>query len=94
MADATQKKCYDSAEVKDSYVKDGIGFGIFLKTTSEWTTQRTGLMIHPDGGAFGTAGCIGLTGIASDLSLFQKMVSPFTSGGKTSPLSVSIIGNP
>ena len=37
---------------------------------------------------------IGLTGTASDLSLFQQMVSPFTSGGNTSPLSVSIIGNP
>ena len=41
-----------------------------------------------------TLGCIGLTGTASDLSLLQKMVSPFTSGGNTSPLSVSITGNP
>ena len=76
------------------YVKDGIGFKIWLKTTRGWNTQRSGLQIHPDQYPPGTLGCIGLTGTASDLSLFQQMVSPFTSGGNTSPLSVSIIGNP
>jgi len=88
--------CYDYTPnvCQKGYVKDGIGFKIWLKTTEGWNTQRNGLQIHPDQYPPGTLGCIGLTGTASDLSLFQKMVSPFTSGGNTSPLSVSIIGNP
>ena len=87
--------CYDYIPnvSQEGYVKDGIGFKIRLRTDG-WDTQRTDLQIHPDQYPPGTLGCIGLTGTASDLSLFQKMVSPFTSGGKTSPLSVSIIGNP
>lgn len=88
--------CYDYTPnvCQKGYVKDGIGFKIWLKTTEEWSTQRNGLQIHPDQYPPGTLGCIGLTGTASELSLFQKMVSPFTSGGNTSPLSVSIKGNP
>ena len=88
--------CYDYIPnvSKEGYVKDGIGFKIWLMTTEGWNTQRDGLQIHPDGGKPGTRGCIGLTGTASELSLFQKMVSPFTSGGNISPLSVSITGNP
>jgi hypothetical protein len=87
--------CYDYIPniSQKGYVKDGIGFKIRLRTDG-WDTQRTDLQIHPDQYPPGTLGCIGLTGTASDLSLFQKMVSPFTSGGKTSPLSVLIIGNP
>ena len=75
------------------YVKDGIGFKIQLRTDG-WNTQRYGLQIHPDQYPPGTLGCIGLTGSASELSLFQKMASPFMSGGNTSPLSVLITGNP
>ena len=88
--------CYDyTPNVRqEGYVKDGIGFKIRLITTEGWNTQRDGLQIHPDQYPPGTKGCIGLTGTASELSLFQKMVSPFTSGGNTSPLSVSIKGNP
>lgn len=88
--------CYDYTPnvCQKGYVKDGIGFKIWLKTTEGWNTQRDGLQIHPDQYPPGTKGCIGLTGTASELSLFQKMVSPFTSGGNTSPLSVSINGNP
>ena len=84
---------YNPSTVDAAYVRHGIGFGISL-TPDGWTTFRNGLMIHPDGNLPGTAGCIGLTGTASDLTLFQKMVSPFMSGKNTSPLSVSIIGNP
>ena len=88
--------CYDYIPnvSKEGYVKDGVGFLIQLSTDASWTTQRDGLQIHPDQYPPGTKGCIGLTGTASELSLFQKMVSPFTSGGNTSPLSVSIKGNP
>ena len=85
---------YDPNDRRQGFVRDNIGFGIRLKPAGGWTTQRNGLMIHPDGNKPGTAGCIGLTGTASELSLFQKMVSPFVSSGNIAPLTVFIPDNP
>jgi hypothetical protein len=37
-----------------------LGFGFFLPLIPKFTTDRTELGIHPDGGVPGTLGCIGL----------------------------------
>ena len=42
-----------------------------------YTTMRTDLRIHPDGGKQGTLGCIGLSGESKELLQFVRMVTPF-----------------
>ena len=62
-----------------------------------YTTMRTDLRTHPDGGKQGTLGCIGLSGESKELLQFVRMVTPFipTDSKNTSVLlNVVIADNP
>jgi hypothetical protein len=54
-------KCYKLKAIKgktESYT--GTDFPWVAKLTPQFKTDRTGLLIHPDGGVEGTRGCIGI----------------------------------
>ena len=77
---------------KEAMVRDGVGFSINLKPTFQ--TGRFDLRIHPDGNQPGTEGCIGLTGNASTLRDFVKIMRPLYEKNNTINLSVKIKDNP
>ena len=84
-----------SSEAKGGYYNNGYGFSINLNPS--FTTKRTELRIHPDGGFPGTKGCIGLTGGANELQQFVRTMAPFvpTDSKSTSVLlTVIVTGNP
>jgi hypothetical protein len=56
-----------------SMTRNGIGFSLDLMPL--FSTSRSELRIHPDGGYPGTMGCIGLLGNKTNLSEFQNMIS-------------------
>jgi RHS repeat-associated protein len=59
----------------NSYSRDGFDFWMRLNPLFE--TYRKGIGIHPDGGVFGTSGCIGLTGDSDALQRFYNTVSRY-----------------
>ncbi len=53
-------KCSNFRKRTDgAMVREGVGFSVDLEPL--FSTERTLLRIHPDGGKSGTAGCIGIT---------------------------------
>jgi|GEM_PF-2291778 len=68
------------------FVRNGVGFSVNITPDPRWGRSR--LRIHPDGWPDGTAGCIGLTGDASSLLLFSKMISSYLLINKTMRLVV------
>ncbi len=84
-----------SSEANGGYYNNGYGFSINLNPS--FTTMRKYLRIHPDGGAQGTKGCIGLTGGASELKQFVRTVTPFVPADPQNTsilLTVVVTGNP
>jgi RHS repeat-associated protein len=75
-----------------SYANFGVGFSFDINPL--FSTGRFDLRVHPDGGPFGTLGCIGLTGNANELrKAKQKLNSLITKYGHIN-LNVSILENP
>ena len=74
------------------FINDGVGFSIDLLPL--FSTNRTDLRIHPDGGFPGTKGCIGLSGEKSELQEFIDIVTPFYLSGAKIKLNVNIFDNP
>ena len=56
----------------DGYRRDGVGFSFRLNPNFTPEPMRTDLLIHPDGGPPGTAGCLGLQGRATALRQFES----------------------
>ena len=84
-----------SSEANGGYYNNGYGFSINLNP--RFTTERTLLRIHPDGGRSGTLGCIGLTGGANELQQFVRTMTPFVPADPKNtsvPLTVVVTGNP
>jgi len=84
-----------ASEANGGYYNNGYGFSINLNPS--FTTMRKDLRIHPDGGAQGTLGCIGLTGGASELKQFVRTVTPFVPADPQNTsilLTVVVTGNP
>ena len=84
-----------SSEGKGGYYNNGYGFSINLNPS--FTTMRTDLRIHPDGGKQGTLGCIGLSGGASELQQFVRTMTPFVPADSKNTsvlLTVVVTGNP
>jgi RHS repeat-associated protein len=64
-----------STSQKNSYTRDNACFKIDLSPVG-FTTARYGIQIHPDGGANGTAGCIGIRTNPSDFyNAYKSCVS-------------------
>jgi hypothetical protein len=66
------KKCYFLKKVKgktEPYAKEGNPWVAPL--IPQFDTERTGLLIHPDGNKEGTRGCIGIS--ENDLSCKKKI---------------------
>ena len=64
-----------STSQKNSYTRDNACFKIDLSPVG-FTTARYGIQIHPDGGADGTAGCIGIRTNPSDFyNAYKSCVS-------------------
>ena len=84
-----------SSEAHGGYYNNGYGFSINLNPS--FKTMRKDLRIHPDGGAQGTLGCIGLTGGASELKQFVRTVTPFVPADPKNTsvlLTIIVTGNP
>ncbi len=90
---------YDSSR-GGAYSRNGVGFSFLIEDEnregsdamydSRKGVDRTALRIHPDGGDTGTAGCIGLTGSASELRQFQQDIrDALRSNGGSIRLTVS-----
>ena len=64
--------CY---ELKPSYGKTeaytGKGFPWVAKLIPQFETDRTGLLIHPDGNTEGTQGCIGISQKENDIEVYN-----------------------
>lgn len=60
---------------------DTCGNAYKFRLSPQFETNRSGLLIHPDGGKPGTAGCIGAQGCTSSLRQFLESVLPGGSGG-------------
>ncbi len=60
---------------------DTCGNAYKFRLLPQFETNRSGLLIHPDGGKPGTAGCIGAQGCTSSLRQFLESVLPGGSGG-------------
>jgi peptidoglycan hydrolase-like protein with peptidoglycan-binding domain len=81
------------------YSRDGVGFSFILEDARRGGSDRmydaragrdrTELRIHPDGGARGTAGCIGLVGDRATLEQFRRdMLAEIRRNGGTYTLRV------
>ena len=72
---------------------DGVGFSLNLNP--QFSTGRSDLRIHPDGGDyFGTQGCIGLTCGKSGLLQFRSLMQSTLSNQSNIPLNINILNNP
>jgi len=72
---------------------DGVGFSLNLNPN--FTTGRTDLRIHPDGGNYyGTQGCVGLTCGVTDLTLFRSLIETVLENQDDIPTTIDIEGNP
>ncbi|MFZ4401824.1 MAG: toxin TcdB middle/N-terminal domain-containing protein [Bacteroidales bacterium] len=56
-------------------VRDGVGFNFNL--TPQFNTTRSAFRIHPDGGVFGTLGCIGLQVRKAELNNFYNSINKY-----------------
>jgi hypothetical protein len=66
---------------EDAFTRDGVGFSFLMEDPNRPGSDafydarrggdRTNLRIHPDGGAVGTAGCIGIVGDAATMRQFR-----------------------
>ncbi|RLD64991.1 MAG: hypothetical protein DRI84_07725, partial [Bacteroidetes bacterium] len=75
-----------------SYAKYGVGFSYDVSPT--FSTGRDFLRIHPDGGPFGTLGCIGLTGSADVLRQVRNQMNLSLKNYGKLDLNVNIERNP
>jgi uncharacterized protein RhaS with RHS repeats len=77
----------------EGMTKDGVGFSLNLDP--KFSTGRTLLRIHPDGGKyFGTQGCIGLLGNKNELLSFKSTMEITLSKQKNISLNINILNNP
>lgn len=71
-----------------SFKKEAIAWGSDL--VPEFKTDRTELMLHPDGGIAGTLGCIGVMQRDTSLLYILKGLMGFKEGVSSIPLEVKI----
>lgn len=77
---------------EESMTIDNVGFSFDL--SPEFRTNRSNLEIHPDGGAPGTAGCIGIVEKKERLSELRSILLKYIKIQNYVPLTVEIIDNP
>ncbi len=63
-------KVVSGIEGRAGFMEQRSKSGWFIPIIPLFDSERTGLGIHPDGGASGTAGCVGISGQAA--SMFWK----------------------
>jgi hypothetical protein len=56
-------------------MKDSNGFGWKARLEPSFSTERFGLLIHPDGGVTGTLGCIGIRRPCDTKPLYNDLMS-------------------
>ncbi|MFY0256518.1 RHS repeat-associated core domain-containing protein, partial [Chitinophaga sp. 30R24] len=77
----------------DGMTRDGVGFSLNLNP--QFSTHRSLLRIHPDGGkAVGTQGCIGLQVNATQLLQFKSTMREYLSTHNNIGVNVNILNNP
>lgn len=67
-------KCYKLKPIKgktESYT--GKDFPWLARLTPQFETDRTSLLIHPDGNLQGTRGCIGISKIENDIEVYNSI---------------------
>lgn len=64
------------------------GYSLDLK--ANFSTVRNNLRIHPDGGAPGTAGCVGISCANGDAGLFLGQVQKYLSNPNRTPLTLEV----
>jgi hypothetical protein len=75
-----------------AYANNGVGFSFDVNPLFE--TCRINLRIHPDGSPIGTAGCIGLTGDATQLTNARTVINNYINNHNFINLRVNITNNP
>ncbi len=88
---------YTSNNLRDNrtgaYSNNGVGYTFDINPT--FTTGRTELRFHPDGGNYlGTQGCIGLTCGATGLISFRTRMNNYLSTNTSINVNVNITNNP
>lgn len=68
----TIDKCYKLKEIKGkTEAYQGVAYPWVAKLTPQFETDRTGLLIHPDGNKKGTRGCIGICKTENDTEVYN-----------------------
>ncbi|MCS3798761.1 hypothetical protein GGD38_004131 [Chitinophagaceae bacterium OAS944] len=73
-------------------IRNGVGFSMDL--IPRFATGRTDLRVHPDGNLYGTLGCIGLQGTATELRQFRNTMRGYLRVNGSINVTVNINGNP
>ncbi|MEZ2440404.1 DUF6443 domain-containing protein [Chitinophaga sp. RCC_12] len=92
-ADNLQNRGPRSGNPNPGMTRDGVGFSLNLNP--QFTTNRTLLRIHPDGGkVVGTQGCIGLQENADRLLQFKSTMNQYLRTHDNIRVNINILNNP
>ena len=70
------KDCYKLKPVKgETEAYTGKEFPWVARLTPQFKTDRTGLLIHPDGNKEGTRGCIGISKKENDVEVYNAITN-------------------
>ena len=92
-ADNLQNRGPRSSNYNAGMTRDGVGFSLNLNP--QFSTNRTLLRIHPDGGEHvGTQGCIGIQENAARLLQFKSTMSQYLQSNGSIRVDINILNNP
>ncbi|WP_185937352.1 DUF6443 domain-containing protein [Chitinophaga polysaccharea] len=92
-ADNLQDRGPRSTNYNAGMTRDGVGFSLNLNP--QFSTHRTLLRIHPDGGEHvGTQGCIGIQENAARLLQFKSTMSQYLQSHDNIRVNINILNNP
>lgn len=85
--DYTIDKCYKLKEVEGKTEPyQGVSYPWVATLTPQFDTDRTGLLIHPDGNKIGTLGCIGICKNEDDTEVYDAITQLLNSKKQLSML--------